>query len=78
MTQPADRAAGLVLLTAAIVLRPWTNVAGLLVATAVVGVAITIGNVVVPVLVRCDAGSHVPQVMAASVGSYGVGQTLAV
>lgn len=75
-----DRAllASLVLLTAAIGLRPWTGVAGLLIATAAIGVAITIGNVVVPVLVRRDAGAHVPQVMAASVGAYGLGQTMVV
>lgn len=68
----------MVLLGVAIVTRPWTGVSGLLVGTAAVGIAITIGNVVLPVLVRRDAGPHVPQVMAASVGAYGVGQTIAV
>lgn len=68
----------LLLLGAAIGLRPWTGAIGLLLGTAVVGIAITIGNVTLPVLVRRDAGHHVPQVMAVSVGAYGIGQTLAV
>ena len=68
----------LLLLGTAIGLRPWTGASGLLIGTAVVGIAITIGNVTVPVLVRRDAGRHVPQVMAVSVGAYGIGQTLAV
>lgn len=68
----------LLMLGAAVALRPWAGVSGLLVGTAAVGIAITVGNVVVPVLVRRDAGRYVPQVMAASTGSYGVGQTMAV
>lgn len=67
----------LAVLAAATALRPWGGTAGLLVGTAVVGVAITVGNVVVPVLVRRDAPGHVSQVMALSTSSYGVGQGLA-
>lgn len=67
----------LVLLGAAILLRPWVGAAGLLLGTLAVGAAITMGNVVVPVLVRRDAGEKVPQVMAASTSAYGLGQAVA-
>ncbi|MFH5824021.1 MFS transporter [Georgenia sp. AZ-5] len=67
----------LLLLIAAVSLRPWDGWVGLLLGTAVVGVAITLGNVVVPVLVRRDAPGHVSAVMALSTSAYGVGQGLA-
>lgn len=67
----------LVLLGAAILLRPWVGAAGLLIGTLAVGAAITMGNVVIPVLVRRDAGEKVPQVMAASTSAYGLGQAVA-
>ncbi|MGQ7787581.1 MFS transporter [Nesterenkonia sp. K-15-9-6] len=67
----------LVLLGAAILLRPWVGAAGLLLGTLAVGAAITMGNVVIPVLVRRDAGEKVPQVMAASTSAYGLGQAVA-
>ncbi|WP_344684628.1 MULTISPECIES: hypothetical protein [Actinomycetes] len=67
----------LVLLGAAILLRPWVGAAGLLLGTLAVGAAITMGNVVIPVLVRRDAREKVPQVMAASTSAYGLGQAVA-
>lgn len=67
----------LVILGSAIVTRPWVGGAGLLVGTMLVGAAITMGNVVIPVLVRRDAGQHVPRVIAASTSAYGLGQALA-
>ncbi|WP_211489960.1 MFS transporter, partial [Georgenia thermotolerans] len=67
----------LLLLGAAIALRPWDGLAPLLTGTVVVGAAITVGNVLVPVLVRRDGGRHVKSIMAASTSSYGVGGALA-
>ncbi|GAA1630147.1 MFS transporter [Georgenia ruanii] len=69
--------AALLLLGAAIALRPWDGLAALLAGTVVVGAAITVGNVLVPVLVRRDGGSHVKSIMATSTSSYGVGGALA-
>ncbi|WP_150459986.1 MFS transporter [Nesterenkonia ebinurensis] len=66
----------LVLLGAAILVRPWIGGSGFLMMTAVVGIAITIGNVLLPVVVRRDGGPHIPKIMAASVSAYGLGQGL--
>ncbi|MFC7406734.1 MFS transporter [Georgenia alba] len=70
--------AALGLLALATALRPWGTGVVLLVGTALVGVAITVGNVVVPVLVRRDAGRRAPAVMAASTSAFGVGVALSV
>jgi CP family cyanate transporter-like MFS transporter len=69
--------ASLVLLGAAIALRPWDGLVALLAGTVLVGAAITVGNVLVPVLVRRDGDGHVKSIMAASTSSYGVGGALA-
>ncbi|MFD1717972.1 MFS transporter [Georgenia deserti] len=68
---------GLVLLAFAAALRPWAGAGLLLLGTALVGVGITVGNVVVPVIVRRDAGRRAPMVMAVSTSAYGVGQGIA-
>lgn len=68
---------GLLVLAAALAVRPLGGLGLLLGGTVAVGVAITIGNVLVPVLVRHQAGPRTPAVMAASTSSYGVGQGLA-
>ncbi|WP_127127673.1 MFS transporter [Georgenia sp. SYP-B2076] len=75
-----DRAVllSLVLLGVSVALRPWGGLVTLLLGTVGVGLAITVGNVVVPVLVRRDAGGRTKEVMAASTSSYGVGAALAV
>ncbi|GAA3513173.1 MFS transporter [Georgenia daeguensis] len=74
-----DRAVllSLLLLGLATALRPWGSFGLLLGGTALVGVAITVGNVLVPIAVRRDAGRRTAVVMAASTGSYGVGQGVA-
>ncbi|WP_218220306.1 MFS transporter [Nesterenkonia sp. Act20] len=60
----------------AIAVRPWLGSVGFLAATFLVGAAITLGNVFMPVMVRRDAGPYVPQVMAVSTAAYGLGQGL--
>ncbi|GAA4425325.1 MFS transporter [Georgenia halophila] len=67
---------GLGLLAVATVFRPWGSGLVLLAGTALVGVAVTVGNVVVPVIVRRDAGTRAPMVMAISTSAYGAGQGL--
>jgi len=67
----------LLLLGLATALRPWGSFGVLLAGTALVGVAITVGNVLVPIAVRRDAGRRTAVVMAASTSSYGVGQGVA-
>src|SRR5690606_41469145 len=67
----------LVLLAVATAVRPWGDAVVLLVGTVAVGVAITVGNVLMPIVVRRDAGPHTAAVMAASTSSYGVGQGVA-
>ncbi|MDO5493200.1 MAG: MFS transporter [Nesterenkonia sp.] len=67
---------GMGLLGLALMSRPWSGGLGMLIGTVGVGAAITVGNVVVPALVRRDAGPQVPRVMAASTSAYGVGQAV--
>lgn len=67
----------IVLLTVAILTRPWLGAGVFLVGTALLGVAITIGNVLLPVVIRRDAPERIPTVMAASTASYGIGQGIA-
>ncbi|MCK6209192.1 MFS transporter [Georgenia sp. EYE_87] len=67
----------LLLLCLATALRPWGSFGLLLAGTALVGVAITVGNVLVPIAVRRGAGLRTAAVMAASTSSYGVGQGVA-
>lgn len=66
----------LLVLGLAIGLRPWFGSTGFLLATLIVGAAITVGNVLMPVVIRREAGKYVPQVMAASISAYGLGQGL--
>ncbi|WP_350274605.1 MFS transporter [Kribbella sp. HUAS MG21] len=49
----------LLVLAASSALRPYTGQAGLWIGTAVVGAAIAIGNVLVPVIIKRDYASHV-------------------
>jgi len=67
----------LVVIGLGIVLRPWGGAGVMLLGTAAIGCAITVGNVVVPVIVRRDAGQRTKQVMALSTTSYTMGATLA-
>ncbi|MFD1505163.1 MFS transporter [Georgenia yuyongxinii] len=67
----------LVVLGLAVALRPWGGLPLLLAGTVLVGLAITVGNVLLPVLVRRDAGGRTKGVMAASTSSYGLGAALA-
>ncbi|WP_448072233.1 MFS transporter [Georgenia yuyongxinii] len=67
----------LVVLGLAIALRPWAGLPLLLAGTVLVGMAITVGNVLLPVLVRRDAAGRTKAVMAASTSSYGLGAALA-
>lgn len=67
----------IVLLAVAILTRPWLGAGVFLVGTALLGVAITIGNVLLPVVIRRDAPERIPTVMAASTASYGIGQGIA-
>ncbi len=66
----------LMLLGLGIVVRPWFGAGIFLAGTALVGLAITIGNVVLPVIIRRDAPERIPTVMAVSTASYGIGQGL--
>lgn len=59
-----------------IAVRPWLGSVGFLFGTLLVGAAITVGNVFMPVLVRREAGPYVPQIMAATIAAYGLGQGL--
>lgn len=68
---------GLVVIGLGLVLRPWGGAAVMLLGTAAIGFAITVGNVVVPVIVRRDAGRRTKQLMALSTTSYTMGATLA-
>jgi MFS transporter, CP family, cyanate transporter len=67
----------LVVLGLAVALRPWGGLPLLLAGTVVAGMAITVGNVLLPVVVRRDAGGRTKGVMAASTSSYGMGAALA-
>lgn len=68
---------GLFVIALGLALRPWGGAGVMLLGTAAIGMAITVGNVVLPVIVRRDAGRRVNAVMAATTTSYVVGATLA-
>lgn len=75
----ADRAilAGLALLVAALALRPWGGFGALMVGTVGVGIAIAAGNVLLPAIVRSQAGARAGVVMGAVTASYGIGASVA-
>lgn len=56
--------------------RPWLGSVGFLLGTLLVGAAIAVGNVFMPVVVRREAGAYVPQIMAVTIAAYGLGQAL--
>lgn len=58
-----------VALAAFTLIRPFTPVAGLLISTAFIGIAITIGNVLVPVVVRRDFAHRAGPMTSLTVGA---------
>ena len=67
----------LLLLTVFVAVRPFTGAAGMLIATAGIGLAITAGNVLLPVVVRRDFPAHQGKVMSAATTSITGGAALA-
>lgn len=66
----------LCLLAVAVGLRPWFAFPGLVIGSVAVGVAIATCNVLVPAIVRRNAGARAALVMSMSTASYGLGAGL--
>lgn len=67
----------LIVLGVALLLRPWGSLGVLLLGTVAVGIAITAGSVLAPMVVRRDSGARVAGVSALLTASYGIGAAVA-
>lgn len=74
-----DRAVciGLLLVAAGIALRPWGGAAQLLIGTVVIGLGITVGNVLIPVLLKRDFSGRLGVMTGVSTASLTAGAAVA-